>query len=402
MFIQKLIPALALLGAVVAQDQPSACSKPTVTVTNAADVAAITGCKTISGSIVISSDAADTIDISGPEKIEGSIIAHQAKKLITISSSSIESIGKSFDLNGLTVLSTLAFTELTSVNTISWVALPALGELTFPKFISEASSVTIDNTFLSTLDGINLKSVDELDISNNHRLTRISTQVGSVSKEINIASNGQNLAIELPNLLWATTATFRTLASLSIPSLTVVNESFTLDENHFSSFSAPNLTSVGNTHTRVGSLTFAGNNALKNITLPELKTVGGANQIANNTDLDVISFPVLSEVGGAIDFAGNFSTPKLPALKDVVGTFNIESTSVIDCGSFSDIEGVVQADFNCKSATEDPQTVESGSPGSPTGSSPTETSSSAAMGSVGVNEALAGLSVIGGLLQMLL
>jgi len=166
---------------------------------------------------------------------------------------------------------------------------------------------------------------------------------------------------------------------------------------------APNLTSVGSTATGQGSLAFVANGKLANISMPLLKSVGGADQIANNTDLDSISFPSLSVVGGAIDFSGNFSTPSLPALTNVKGGFNIQSTAQIDCTGFQAEAGsgkVIQGTFICKT-TADATTLGSSS-STASGSSASSTSSKGAAVSYGVNEAVAGLSVIGGLLQMLL
>jgi hypothetical protein len=302
--LANILSRLAAQSSTVA----SICSQPTGTISSQADAQAYTQCETVTGSIVVSPEAGGAIDISGPTKVNGDLICHSAGNLITLSSSSIKSIGGSFDLFNLTTLSTLSFTNLTSATTILWNALPALGELTFPQFISHATSVTIENTFLTTLDGINLQSVGSLDINNNRRLSKFSTQVGSVSNILNIASNGQDLQVEFPNLMWANNATFRNVSSVSIPSLATVNGSLIFDENYFDSLSAPNLTTVGNTATGFGSLALVANSALKNITIPHLKTVGGGNQIANNTALQTISFPALTTVGGAIDFSGNFST----------------------------------------------------------------------------------------------
>jgi hypothetical protein len=52
---------------------------------------------------------------------------------------------------------------------------------------------------------------------------------------------------------------------------------------------------------------FNDNSNLKNISLPVLKTVGGAFQIANNTKLvKFTGAPRLEEITGALDFTGAF------------------------------------------------------------------------------------------------
>jgi hypothetical protein len=302
-------------------------------------------------------------------------------------------------MNNLTLLSTLSMPSLASVKTIAWTALPALPQLSAA--IKKATSVTISNTFLSTLDGINLDSVATLEIDNNNRLKTFSTQIANITSSVNINSNGNSLDVSFPNLIWAANMTFRNVSTVSIPSLAVVNGSLGFYGNYMSSIAAPNLTSVGSTANGQGSLAFVANAKLSNISMPLLKTVGGADQIANNTALYTISFPALTTVGGAIDFSGNFTTPSLPALNNVKGGFNVQSKSQIDCSGFQSQAGsgkVIQGTFICKT-TADATTLGSSTT---TGTSASSTSTKGSAASYGINGALTGLSVLGGFLQMLL
>jgi len=184
--------------------------------------------------------------------------------------------------------------------------------------------------------------------------------------------------------------------------LAVVNGSLGFYESSIDSVNAPNLTSVGNFATGQGSMAFVMNTALTNISMPLLKTVGGANQIANNTELHGIAFPALTSVGGAIDFSGNFTTPVMPALNNVKGGFNVQSQQAIDCDGYKAEAGngkAIQGVFKCFQASN--VTGLSGT-STGTGSGASSTSSKGAAASFGINEAAAGLSVVGGLLQMLL
>jgi hypothetical protein len=212
------------------------------------------------------------------------------------------------DLFNLTVLSTFVFNDLESVNNISLVSLPVLGSFTLPSVISSAKYVLITNTFLSSLDGIDIDTAAVLNINNNNRLTEFSTKVANVTSSINIDSNGKLLDVSFPNLIWAANMTLRNVSTISIDSLATVNGSLGFYENYFKSVSAPNLTTVGSTGSRTGSLAFVANPNLANISIPLLTSVGGAVQIANNSALDAISFSKLSTVDGAIDFTGNFSS----------------------------------------------------------------------------------------------
>lgn len=408
MFAQKLLlPALAVFGLAAAQTSlPSYCkdTATTITVNSQADATSVAACSSgIAGSVLVGPDASGVLSLDGPPSISGSLIVNSAGQLTSLSSTSIESIATSkgsFTLFNLTLLSTLQFDKLTKVGTISWTALPALSALTFTSVISQAVSVTITNTFLSTLNGINLMTVGLLDINNNNRLVSFSTQVANITQGVNIASNGRNLNVSFPNLIWANNMTFRNVSDVSIPSLATVNGSLIFDDNFFTGLSAPNLTSVGNLATKSGALAFVANPQLTNITIPGLTGIGGGVQIANNSALQTISFPDLKNVGGAVDLSGNFTTPNLPALVNVVGALNIQSTSQIDCSGFTKLSGnVVQGKDNCISATEDPTTLASGTA---SGSSSKPTSSKGAAVSYGVSEAVAGLSVLGGIMRMLL
>jgi hypothetical protein len=401
MFAKTLLPTLAVLVGSSAAATSSICSQSTATINSQADATALADCTTISGSVVIGTAASGEIDLNGPDQIKGDLIAENAGALTSLTSTSIATIGGAFTLSNLTVLSTLSFSDLTSVGSINWAALPALPSLTFPQFVTSASSVVITNTFLSTLDGINLETVDTLNINNNNRLKTFSTQVANITSSLNIDSNGKSLDVSFPNLIWAANMTFRNVSTVSIPSLAVVNGSLGFYENYFTSLSAPNLTKVGDTANGQGGLAFVANPSLANITIPNIETVGGAFQIANNSALDDISFPALTQVGGAIDFSGNFSTPDLPKLDDVKGGFNMQSTASIDCSSFQSehSSGNIQGTFTCKTTADAKSGTGSSSTSSSSGSS--TTSKSAAI-SYSVNDAIVGASVVGGLLQMLL
>jgi hypothetical protein len=402
MFSKVLLPALAVIGTAAAATS-SICSQSTATINSAADATALAGCKTINGDVLISTSTGGTIQLDGPETITGSVIAENNGVITYFSSNTITTIGGTFHLSNLTLLSTLQFPQLKAVDTINYAALPALSALSFAATVSDASSVTITNTFLSTLDGIDLHTVGILDINNNNRLKTFSTQLGNVTTLLNIDSNGKNLDVNMPGLIWAANITFRNVSSLTIPSLAVVNGSLGFYGNYFTSLSAPNLTSVGNTANGQGGFAFVANPYLANITIDMLETVGGAFQIANNSALGAIEFPELTQVGGAIDFSGNFTTPELPKLNDVKGGFNMQSTTSIDCSGFKaeHDSGNIQGTYTCKTTAN----AQSGTGTSSSSSSSSSSSASASKGaavSYGVNEALMGVSVVGGFLSMLL
>lgn len=401
MIAQRLLPAFAAFSVAAAQ-VASICSQPTATINAQADVAQYTGCSSLR-SVLISSNAAGAISLDGPEEITGDLTALNAGALTSFGSSSIERIGGAFTLTNLTLISDLSFVRLAEVREIAWSALPALDILGFTTNVRKASRVLITNTFLSTLNGINLNTVDVLNINNNNRLREFSTQVGNITQALNIDANGRNLKVTFPNLIWAANATFRNVSEVNIPSLRTVNGSLGFYGNYFQSLSAPNLTSVGQFSTGNGGLAFVANANLANITIPVLQSVGGAFQIANNSALTAIDFPEVQDVGGAVDFSGNFSTPELPALRNVRGGFNLQSTAEIDCTGYRSqhSSGVIQGRFTCLT-TADAKSADGSTPtGTSSGGGSSSTSKAAAV-SYGVNEAVAGMSVLGGLLSLLL
>lgn len=281
----------------------STCSSSTYTISTAAEATALADCDTISGSVVIAASSDNTLDISGPTSIGGDLTVENNGAIITLSSDTLASISGTFTLSNVTLLSTLSFPDLTSVGTIQWQSLPALNELTFTTGVSTAESVTISDTFLQNLDGIDLESVGTMDINNNRRLTKFETQLKNLTSNLNIQANGEALSVSFPNLIWIANMTIANVTEFSSPSLEVVNGSARFDSNYFESFSAPNMTKTSS-----GDISFINNADLTNITFSAITAIGGGLTIVNNTALEEITgFPKLADVGGAIKLGGNFS-----------------------------------------------------------------------------------------------
>jgi hypothetical protein len=243
-----------------------------------------------------------TINLDGIKTIGGDLKIVNTVSLTTLEANDLQTISGSFTMTNLTTLGSLTMPELNKVGTIAWTTLPALQELTFAAEVTEADNVLITDTQLSSLEGINLETATMFNINNNRYLQKIELQLGNVSQALAIEFNAANVAVSLPNLVWANNITLRDCGSVTMPSLAAVNGSLGVYNNTLSSFGAANLTKVG------GSLSFVDNSELTNITLPLLTTVSGTFQIANNTEIKTINgFPKLSVVAGAVDFNGNFT-----------------------------------------------------------------------------------------------
>ena len=226
----------------------------------------------------------------------------EVDRISSIGGSGLESIGDSFTLDNVQTLSTLNFPQLTEVKSIEWIGLPALQGLSFTSGIQSVESLSIQNTNLGSLEGIDLETVDTFFVANNVYLTEINMQLANVETSLQIAANGEEVEVEFPNMEWAFNMTFRNCSRISLPSLAAVNGSLGFYTNYFESLAAPNLTTIG------GGLSFVSNEELTNASFPELKTVSGGLQLANNTALEeVTGFPSLTRVGGDLDINGNFS-----------------------------------------------------------------------------------------------
>ena len=278
------------------------CDGPTTTIQNAGDASALANCQTVKGDVIIAATASGSIAIDGVQQITGDLSCQNADQLTTISADQLAAIGGTFNLMNITILSTLAFSSLTDVNYINWVGLPELQGLNFPQGVSKAQNVRISNTQLNTLSGIELQTVDNIDIDNNQYLGTVNVNdITNITGSLTISANAASLEISFPNLQAANNMTFRNVSAISMPSLSQVGGSLGLYSDTVQSFSAPNLTVTGS------SLAFVDCPNLSNISMPLLKDIGGGFLIANNTNLKAIDgFPNLQVVVGAVDFAGTY------------------------------------------------------------------------------------------------
>jgi len=241
------------------------------------------------------------MDFGQVGEITGDLTVTGATNVSQIAAGSLKSIGGKFVINNLQTLNSLTFTALTSVGDLDFEGLPNLNTLNFGGPLSSADTLNIQNTFLSTLNGINMQKVNTIYIANNRLLQDVSFQVAKISGSVNIESNGDKLAASFPNLQTAQNLTFRNCPTISIPSLANTTGSLGLYESSFTSILAPNLTSVG------GTLAINTNTVLTNLSMPLLKTISGGLQVQNNTELTKITFPALQTVTGATDMYGNFT-----------------------------------------------------------------------------------------------
>ncbi|KAK5044957.1 hypothetical protein LTR84_010329 [Exophiala bonariae] len=321
-FTKFILPALALTSTVLAQTSTDICAGPSITIASSADAEQIADCTNYKGDVTIDSSASGTLQLNGVRQISGDLLCNNATQLTAITSDQLNTIGGSFSLTGLTILSTLSFDSLTGINKINWVGLPALQALNFAQSVDRANTVLISNTQLNNIEGIDLTAVSSLDINNNPYLTSVNVNsLKNVTTAISFSANGRDLEILFPNLENAANLTFRNVSKVDMPSLNTVGGSMGFYSNSFETFSAPNLTQTG------GTLAFVDSPNLANLSFPSLTQIGGGFLIANNTDLKAIGgFGKLKTIVGALDFAGTFDSVDL-VITEVRGGSNVQTTS---------------------------------------------------------------------------
>lgn len=340
-----------------------------LTILSQSDASSIQSCRTYQGSVTISPNATGAISLNGIAGITGDLTCNGATQLTSLSADQLGTIGGTFDLQGLTIMSSLSMSSLRNVNSIRWITLPALQQLSFPQGVSQANNVYISDTALTTLRGIELTAVGRVDINNNQYLKTINVNaLTNVTTSLAFSANGPNLDIEFPNLGSAANLTFRDVSSISLPSLNQVPGAMGFYSNAFTSFSAPNLTAVG------GTIAFVNSPNLANLTMPSLTYVGGGLQLANNSRLASINgFNALAQIGGDINFYGTFDSVSFSSLTNVRGAANVITSSQNSslCKLFTDAKSrqIIKGNVNCRTNTVSSQTNGSSSSGSGTSSS---------------------------------
>jgi hypothetical protein len=346
---KTVLPALAMAGSAYA-----ACSATsTVVIQNQGDATALASCSTYSGSIAVATSTTDDISLDGIKTLKGNLVVKDNSQMKRLSASQLETLDGEMELDGATQLFTVDFPKLKAIDSIKWNALPNLLNLGFTAEVEKADKIDIQNTALRSLKGINIEQVDTMFIANNGFINDIDMQLGNVSDSLTFADNNEDVKVNLPNLIWATNMTFRFCGSVSMPSLETLNGSLGLYNNGFESFSAPNLTSIGQ------ALALVANEKLSNLTFPMLQKINGNLQIANNTKLDKVEgFPALERIGASFDISGNMSTVETEKLNFVKGAFNLQSTGNVSesCDFYKALKDkkIIGGKYFCRGKVEDP------------------------------------------------
>lgn len=323
-----LAASLSLSG-VQAKDS---CSFST-TITAASAASELNSCPTLDGQIDITGDEITSLDFSSIKEIKGDLKLFNSSSVTDVNLNQLESISGSLTVQAYTQLHSLDFTSLTKAEKLSLISLPSVAMLNLNKGISEAGSIKVSDTALSSLQGLtNYNTVGTLDVDNNKNISSIDlSSLESVKDSLILSFNSDECEVKLDELIWASNLTIQDVADFSASNLTAVNGTFSLAYNTFESVEFKNLKEVG------GSLQVFANDDLTEISIDKLKTIGGEFRMYNNTNLEDMedSFSSLQTVEGAVNIKGNIANFTLPKLKKVDGTFTFNTDSdEFDCSSF--------------------------------------------------------------------
>jgi len=273
-----------------------------VTISSLADATAISNCGTYNGDIIIAESASGTLALTGIAHLKGDLTCNNAAKLTQISFDGLVTISGSFTLNRLTLLSELKFNSLMEVaGDILWADLPALKSLDFANGIVTADRVSISNTALRALSGLELTTCTNIEVFKNPDLAAVTfNDLKNTTDAISISANSPSLDVNFQNLASSRGITLQHANTLNVPSLETLTGSLNLSENSFRSFSAPNLTLVVDVFV-------TGNSLLSSLFFPLLSDMSGDLIIANNSRLGAIAFPELQRVTGNVNVTGQFS-----------------------------------------------------------------------------------------------
>jgi hypothetical protein len=272
-------------------------SSSTYTIQNQADAQVLGSCTVFTGSVAIATGVAGTINIPDVLEITGDLNIQFAPNITAISADSLRHLDGMFSIADAQQLSTINFPELTTIGNISWSGLPNTNTLNFSSGISTASIVSIQSTFLQSLTGLNIRTVDSILISNNHFLQQISIPLTSVVNSLMINNNGDSCQLDLSRLTTVGDISISELPSLALPSLGYISGSFVLAGNSFSNITADNLNVIKK------DFTLTENPLLTSMVFPGLLSVGQTFSSYNNSNVTSIKLGQMA-TAGAINISG--------------------------------------------------------------------------------------------------
>lgn len=339
--------ALAALGA--AMGALSKCLFLT-TVTDAAGVAALNACPTLSGDITVEGDGlGGAVELGQVEELNGKLALTNSTSVTSVNLNQLEKVTSDGELSitKFTSVFNIDLSKLSEVEgNLTLVTMPSLSGMNLNKGLSTLNSLTISDTALSDLQGLlsNITEMTYLDLDNNKNMSSIDLPLETVSNNIILSFNDDNANVTLDKLESAFSLVIQDVAKVSLKKLKSVNQTFQIAYSFFEELELPSLETVD------GSVRVVANEQMLNVSFPALTEIGGELGFDNNTKLQDLgeTFPKLENIKGALNIKGDIGAFDLPALKQVAGTFSLESTNdELDCSKALDKSKVKANDPVC-------------------------------------------------------
>ncbi|CAG8627997.1 9231_t:CDS:2, partial [Ambispora gerdemannii] len=319
------------------------------------DLDGLQNCPTFSGTIAIISTPLKSLIIPHIQNLRGTIDVQNNPSLAMIAVPHLKN-ANNFVLNENRALNIVDVPSMTQATTFSINGAPSLKSVNFPSRLGQIGNLELSNTGVKELNGVDAKEINSLRLTNNADLDNVSlTNTKSVGT-ISLSNNAKaGLHFDAQNLGELGEGEFKNLASTSFPSLTKVTSSLTFNENSMKSLEIPKLSEIG------GTLQITSNGNLKSTAFSDLTHIGGTLFVLNNPQLaNVDGFPNLAKVDAAVDITGSFDKMSMPALRDVRGGMNVQSSSnAFKCDTINGFKGnVVKGDddnFTCVTGVMDPK-----------------------------------------------
>ncbi|EPY52134.1 GPI anchored cell surface protein [Schizosaccharomyces cryophilus OY26] len=358
MKITSLSYTLALLGSWMLSTvfaNPTTCGAPEYIIQNQSDLDVLSNCQVINGSIIMNSSSAVSLSLNRIETVTGDVIIQNNYYLASVSLNSLKSVHGELRLEKLTRLGSLYAPVLETVGSLNLRVLPNLQGIRFDKGVKHATRLRIEDTQLSTLDGISLNKTDTMIVVNNNYLREVNMPYLEVVKhKFYVSYNAREIDVKLPMLQQVGDMTVQRVANIDLRNLKTVEGFLGFLNSTMKEVSCPNMTRIGQ------SLFFVGNTNLDSINFKQLETIGGTFMIFNNQELKKIKgFEKLRTVSGSIDFSGDLAEVDLPSLRDVKGGLNLQSSSDQFSCPFRQSDGVIKGkSFVCRGNVENPTNEE--------------------------------------------
>ncbi|KAE9369858.1 hypothetical protein N431DRAFT_414184 [Stipitochalara longipes BDJ] len=305
---------------------------------------ALSNCSIVTGNVNIQGNGLTQIALDGVETINGNLAASSCDGLQTITAPVLSQISNNFTLSGLPLLASLDFPLLDNVKGgIYWDTMSELTDVWFGNLTTTShglpganvdGDISILSTGLSSLAFLNFTHYSDPDmiwIKGNKQLDIVNlTGLSWGSKSLEIIDNGPSAQIFLPDMRSVGSMAIGNAGHIYIPSLAEISGIIEISNNSIDGFLAPNLTDID------GGLVVQNNNLLANLSIPLLTSVKGDITVANNTDLHAINnLDQLWFCQGNISLSGDFLTVTLPSLRNLIGSFHLNSSNPnFDCTTF--------------------------------------------------------------------